>query len=253
MAGAALRHTSAVPKLLLAFASCLVLSACGDASVCPEGETVTMNVRVQTVLPWADPRPVSGAEVCLEGPTPCDCVLADDEGFATLQVPANSEVTVVMSADRTLPNIGQRITTDTDVALAARLTRQTDFGIFLGLVMMNMVDGRGHIGIGFLKAPGGDSSGATVSLLSLDDGSMHNAIYIAGLGPDLTATATDEEGLAFFLNVPPGRYSITSNFFANCAAVESGWPRLRAGQIESVEVVVQAGAITGMSAVNCNR
>lgn len=209
-------------------------------------------MRAQTTLPWNSPRPVVGAEVCVQAPMDCGCVPVDDTGFATLALPPNSEVTTLIQADGYVPNLGLVATGTRDFSLAVRLSRSDEFDFVFNSLGLTMDPAAGNVGVGLLPATGGDASGATMSLTSLADGTTFTPSYFVARVPDASATATDTDGLAFFFNVPPGRYELTSDGLAGCGAVETGLPRRdAAGDLRAIEVEVRAGMICAASAVSC--
>lgn len=209
-------------------------------------------MRAQTTLPWNAPRPVAGAEVCVEAPMDCGCELVGDDGFATLALPPGAEVTTVIRADGYVPNLGLVATGSRDFSLAVRLSRTDEFDFVFTSVGLTMDPAAGHVGVGLLPATGGDASGATMTLTSLGDGTTYAATYFTARVPDVAATVTDTDGLAFFFNVPPGRYELTSDALATCGAVETGLPRMDgAGGLRAIEVEVRAGMISAVSAVQC--
>jgi len=248
-------HASAVKSSLtwVVCASALAL-ACGGGGqpACFDGPTVSLDMRAQTTLPWNAPRPVVGAEICVEAPTDCGCVPVDETGFATLTLPPEAEATTLIRADGYVPNLGLVATGTRDFSLAVRLSRTDEFDFVFTSLGLTMDSTAGHVGVGLLPATDGDASGATMTLTSLADGSTYDPTYFVARVPDASATQTDVDGLGFFFNIPPGRYELSSSALAGCGAVETGLPRLdAAGDLRAIEVEVRAGIISAASAVPC--
>jgi len=135
-----------------------------------------------------------------------------------------------------------------------RLSRTDEFDFVLSTLGLTSDPSAGHVGVGLLPATGGDSSGFTVSLVSLADGTVYDATYLVSRVPDASATTTGTDGLGLFFNIPPGRYELTSDALSGCGAVETGLPRVDgSGALSGIEVEVRAGMISAASAVQCGR
>ena len=233
-----------------------VSSACGGggAPACFDGPTIALDMRAQTTLPWNAPRPVPGAEICIEAPTDCGCQPVDATGYATLDLPTNSEVTTLIQADGYVPNLGLVATGTDDFTLAVRMSPVDEFAFVFSTLGLTNDPTAGHVGGGLLPATGGDASGATMTLTSLADATTYDPTYFVARVPNASATATDTDGLAFFFNLPPGRYELSSSALAGCGAVETGLPRFdTGGALRAIEVEVRAGMISAVSAVQCGR
>ncbi|NOY93471.1 MAG: hypothetical protein GXP55_19990 [Deltaproteobacteria bacterium] len=226
----------------------------GNTPACFEGPSVDLDMRAQTALPWNAPRPVVSAEVCVEAPFDCGCFPVDSNGFATLPLPPDAEVTTVIRADGYVPNLGLVATGTRDFSLAVRLSRTDEFDFVFASLGLTMDASAGHVGVGLLPATGGDASGAIMVLSRLSDGATYDPTYFVARVPAPAATATDADGLALFFNVPPGRYELSSTALTGCGAVETGLPRMDAdGALRAIEVEVRAGMISAVSAVQCGR
>lgn len=222
---------------------------CGGDGRCFDGEAVELEIRAVGVLPFDDPDPIEGAEVCLSKPVECGCATTNESGFARLDVPANDDIQVSISKDMRMTNIVQRTVDTEDLASEVRITRRSDFEA-VGMLVDSPIDpSLGHVGVGLLPPPGGSAAGAQVVLHDSD----REAVYFENLVPRTDRDATDEDGVAFFINVPPGTYEVRSDSLAMCAAVESGLERLADdGSVEAMEVEVRRDAITQASAVQCD-
>lgn len=231
----------------------VMLAGCGGSDQCFDGEAVELEIRAVGVLPFDDPDPIADAEVCLEEPVDCGCATTNESGFARIDVPAESEILVSISKPMLMTNIVQRVVETDDLSSDVRITRRSDFEA-VGMLLDDPIDpSQGHVGIGLLPPPGGSAAGARVTLHDLADGSETEAVYFDNLVPRGDLESTDDDGVAFFINVPPGDYEVRSDSLAQCAAVESGLERRGGdGSISAMEVEVRGDAITQASAVQCD-
>ncbi|MFW5921349.1 MAG: carboxypeptidase-like regulatory domain-containing protein [Polyangiales bacterium] len=231
----------------------LTASGCGGEGRCFDREPVQLEIRAVSVLPFDDPDPIEGAEVCLVEPVECGCATTKESGFARLDVPSESEILVTITKPMLMTNIVQRVAKDEDLSSDVRITRRSDFEA-VGMLIEDPVDpSMGHVGIGLLPPPGGSAAGARVTLHGLDDGSEREAVYFDNLVPKTDRESTDEKGIAFFVNVPPGDYEVRSPSLEQCAAIESGLERrAEDGTLRAMEVEVRRDAITQASAVQCD-
>jgi hypothetical protein len=231
-------------------------SGCGSSGPSPfDGGAVNLEIRAVAAIPLGPGAPpIADAEACLVGPVTGSCVNTDTQGFASLPVPANGEITVIVAKDGSLSNVAHRVTAEADVTLASRMTSDAQFDFLFSFVAPQVRDlSRGHVGIGLFPPMGGNASGAMVELVPLDGGSAVSPIYFTNMMvPDLMLTSTSSNGLAFFLNVQPGRYEVRSTHLAYCV-IESGWPRSETpgGPVRGIELEVRANMITGVSGVQC--
>jgi hypothetical protein len=109
-----------------AASSLLVLvSGCGSGSGSRCGDVPSVNVEVQAVsaIPLGPSAPrIEGAEACVVSPVDCGCSTTNGDGFASLDAPANSEVTFVITKMGRYSNVAHRVIGDVDVSLASRMT-----------------------------------------------------------------------------------------------------------------------------------
>lgn len=254
VSGGVSRRGCAARGLLACVAIVSVVSiGCGGGGDCFDEPAVQFEMRVVSVLPWDDPDPIAGAEVCLDEPVQCPCVETNESGFARLEVPADSEVLLVVRRDTRMDNIVQRVTGSEDVSSDVRMTKVSDFEAVGGIVHEAGLDPtKGHVGIGLLPPAGGSAAGAQVTMQSVDGADAGMPTYFRNLFPS-DGTSTDEDGVAFYVNVPPGDYEVTSDALLQCGAIESGLVRPETdGTVRTVEVQVRPETITQVSAVQCS-
>lgn len=230
----------------------VVAAGCGGDR-CFDKEPVELELRAVGVLPFDDPDPLEGAEVCLSEPVECGCATTNESGFARIDVPSGEEILVTISKDMRMTNIVQRVVATEDISVDVRITRRSDFEAVGDLIMDPIDPSMGHVGIGLLPPSGGSAAGAQVTLHSSDGDAEPQPVYFDNLVPKTDRDSTDDSGLAFFVNVPPGEYEVQSESLPQCAAVESGLERRNEdGSLVAMEVEVRGDAITQASAVQCD-
>ena len=104
-------------------------------------------------------------------------------------------------------------------------------------------DHLGHVVVLTERPPSADLSGESFALIAEDGSSPPPPRY----SEDLEATATDLSGRALFLNVLPGRYTLTSPIIDRCTVV-SGWA---AAGASSTRLAIHPGTVTVLLLSGC--
>jgi hypothetical protein len=235
-----------MPRIIFGLGVLLVfaLAGCGDDDGGSEpGQTVQLDLQVIEFEPGAsvDP-PLEGAEVCEADTSNCDT--SDSEGMVTLDVPANSELELLVNADGYGPTLTPLTTSEDDVdgqvtplltedvltVLAGALGTPyplTDDGLIAVSALVAPVSGQDN-GIGGVTFTP-DSSG---TLYYLDENEIPRT--------DISAT-TEPSGAGGLVEVAPGTLELTLGGTASNCTIASGWP---GSDSTSIRLPVRAGYIT---------
>lgn len=183
--------------------------------------------------------PLGGVEVC-EFDT-ANCVVSDERGFATLQMPVEQDIMVSVRTAGRGPILG------VDVIAADELT----FSSFFPIPESILADAWEPIGFSYppkegtgnvfvsINAPNPTKPGATFELL----GANARAYYIGPAGYDVDLSATSTEGEGRFFELAPGEYEIRVGGTAENCTVWRGW---ESDSPNTVRFPVRAGYITDL-------
>lgn len=210
---------------------------------CDPVSTVQLDLQVIEFEPGAsmDP-PLEGAEVCVADTSNCNT--SDSEGMVMLDVPANSELELLVTAEGYGPTLTPLTTSEDDVdgQVTPLLTDE----------VLTVLAGA----LGTPYPPGGDGLIA-VSVLTEPITAQDNGIAGVTLTPDSSATVyyldeneiprtdigatTEPSGAGGLIEVAPGTWELTLGGTASNCAVVSGWP---GSDSTTVRLPVRAGHIT---------
>ncbi|MGB5701625.1 MAG: hypothetical protein WBM48_02315 [Polyangiales bacterium] len=222
----------------------LALSGCSDSDDGGGGTaTVQLDLQVIEFEPGADTDPpFEGAEVCVADTT--NCGTSDADGMVTLQIPANSELELLVTAEGYGPTLTPQTTTDEDIT-----TQQTPLISDATLTVL-----AGALGTEY---PLGENGLVALSVLTAPITADNNGIAGVTLTPDPAATVyyldeneiprtdisatTEPSGAGGLIEVAPGTYELELGATASNCVVVAGWPGSSAS---SVSLPVRAGFIT---------
>ncbi len=97
------------------------------------------------------------------------------------------------------------LTMDTPMANVLMVTSGT-YGLLYTLARVSQTDGDGTIAVEVVNG----TTGATVVGATVTSTPSYTVKYNSGGFPSMTATATDTDGVAYIMNVPPGSVSVTA-------------------------------------------
>ena len=186
--------------------------------------------------------PLEGAEVCVENTT--NCVTSDAAGMARLEIPANSELALLVTADGFGPTVTPQTTTDQDITTqVAPLLADATVTLLAGVLNTPYPPGaNGLVALSVLTAPITDNNNGIPGVTLTPD--REAAVYYLDENEiprrDLSAT-TAPSGAGGLIEVAPGTWELELGGTASNCVVVAGWP----GSTESsVRLPVRAGFIT---------
>ena len=228
---------------LVAVLSALLLWGCSDSNSGPSDTTVELEHQVIEFEPGASmDLPLEGAEVCVADTS--NCATSDAEGMLTLQIPANAEVALLVTAEGYGPTVTPLTTAEQDISgqLTPLLTDAT-LAVFAGVLGTSFpTEDEGIIALSVLVAPvdAQDNGIAGVTLTPDPSGTMYYLDENEIPRLDISAT-TEPSGAGGLIEVAPGTWELTIGGTANNCVVVSGWP---GSDESSVRLPVRSGFIT---------
>jgi hypothetical protein len=225
---------------LIVMSAWMVASCESDAST---PATVTLELTVVSFEPGEDPVPISGAEVCLLGTD--DCGTTDADGFATVQIPANAESAVTVTADGFNPTISPQVAEGSRLAMR-EVTVLSEALIAVLAAALNTpyppID-TGFVAVTALTdPPQADDNGILGVSYTLTD-PQGQRYYLDENGfPDTDLTATTAPlGAGGFIELAPGVHKVELGGTANNCTLLAAW----AGDSPtSIRVPVEDGFFT---------
>ncbi len=194
--------------------------------------------------------PVQG-ELCFDEPE-CGCVMTNEVGLLRLDAPAQTEILGEIHAPGYVSTVLVHRSTDEGRTASVKVLDRSTLTILGGTVSERIERTRGHLIARIGAAEGADVTGTVFTVTNLDTGETATPIYSTGGIPDRDATATDETGVVYALNLAPGRYELSSPALATCAIYDAGWPRLDAeGIVRALELVIRTDRLTLIDTQRC--
>jgi hypothetical protein len=227
---------------ILTIIAAIAVTGCGESSNenAPAG-TVGFELEVIAFEPGEDDVTVSGAEVCVADTS--NCGTTDADGLVELTLPANSEVTLTVTADGYSPVVSPQLTTDVDSAeIRTALLTESVASLLAGVLGTPYpFEGVGAIAISVLTPPiTANDNGIPGVTCVLDNEATYYLDENGFPSFDLTATARPD-GVCGYVEMAPGEYEVSLGGTAsNCVPV-SAWPGSGA---DSIRVPVRAGSFT---------
>ncbi|MGB5811149.1 MAG: hypothetical protein WBG86_11500 [Polyangiales bacterium] len=217
-----------------------MVMGCGDDAV---PATVTLELQVMSFEPGEDQKAVPGAEVCVLGTDDCD--VGDDDGRVSLQLPANEESAVMITAEGFNPTLSPQVTEDVDltgrqaVVLSESVAQAlstilgidyplTDFGVIAITTLVPPLDD-----------PNNGIPGITYTLV--DGAGQRYYLNENGIPQTELAATTAPLGTGGFIEVTSSVYEISLGGTAsNCTPV-AAWA---GDSASSIRLPVEAGFFT---------
>ena len=222
----------------------LAVAGCSDSDGdSQEPDTVQLDLEVIEFEPGTsvDP-PLEGAEVCVADTG--NCAISDTEGMVTLEIPADSEIELLVTADGYAPTITPQTTTDQDITtqVTPLLTDAVATVLSGALGAPYPPDGTGVVAVSVLTAPIDDQDNGIAGVTLTTSGSETLFYLDENEIPrsDLSAT-TEPSGAGGLIDVPPGTVELTLGGTATNCVIVAGWP---GGDAMSVRLPVRDGYFT---------
>ncbi|MGB8332367.1 MAG: hypothetical protein WCE62_19745 [Polyangiales bacterium] len=218
----------------------VVVLGCGNSE---SDKTVTLDLTVVEFDPGSDEdTPFEGAEVCVADTS--NCATSDADGIVQLEIPANAELELLVTAEGYTPTLTPQTTSDQDITtqLTPLLSDQT--ATLLAGVLNT-------------PYPLGDNGLAAISVLTAPVTASNNGIAGVTLTPDPGATVfyldenefptrdlsatTAPSGAGGLIEVAPGTWELDLGGTASNCVIVAGWP---GSTDSSVRLPVRAGFVT---------
>ncbi len=194
--------------------------------------------------------PVQG-ELCAQVPL-CECVSTDVEGRIRVEVPRETDLLAEIRAPGYLTTLLCHTSGDIDRVVTLRVLDRDLLTIIGGAIGERIDRTAGQLIARAGPAEGADVTGTVFALHNLDTGEDVRVYYTSSGVPSADPTSSDDTGIVFGVNVPPGSYELRSDTFASCGIVDAGWPRYDAeGRLQALAVEVRAGQVTLVDAQRC--
>lgn|GEM_PF-1556905 len=236
-----MRGTNLVNALTLSAVTFVGVVGC-DGSSSSSDEMVTLELRVVSYAPGMENVPVSGAEACVLGTQ--DCVTTGVDGVAMLQIPANSESAVTLTADGFNPTLSTQVAEGEDLTLreTSMLSEAVAGTLALLLGIEYPLQGTGVIALTAVTDPNAADSGVPGVTYTLVDG-QGQSYYLDENGIPLTALSATSapSGAGGFVELSPGTYEIELGGTASNCDLLAAWA---GSSPEQVKVPVEAGFFT---------
>lgn len=195
----------------------------GDA-----GMTVPWTVTVRNLVSGDR---VSMATVCVADVPALPCATTDVEGNATLDVPVDLELQLRTTALRYFPTRTTYVSDTSERSVGVDLPPTTVLSVIGGRVDPE----KGQLAF-LAQDDSNDGVPGVMGMLAPMSGTGPR--YTSGSLPDDELTATSSDGLGVFIDVDPGRVTLTYSG-AECEP-EEGWP----SETGTLETLVEAGTLT---------
>jgi hypothetical protein len=218
-----------------------VLLGCGSGS--KSDKTVTLDLTVVEFEPGSDvDTPFEGAEVCVADTS--NCATSDVDGIAQLEIPANSELALLVTAEGYTPTLTPQTTSDQDIngQLTPLLSDET-VTLLAGVLNTPYPPGdNGIVAISVLTAPvtGSNNGIAGVTITPHPEATVFYLDENEFPTRDLSTT-TAPSGAGGLIEVAPGTWEIELGGTASNCVIVAGWP---GSTDNSVRFPVRAGFIT---------
>jgi hypothetical protein len=170
------------------------------------------------------------AEVCVVDVPQLPCAITDTEGRATLDVPIDLELQLRTTALRYVPTVTTYVSDAEPRSVGVDMPPNSALPLLGGRVDPD----KGQLAFVVQNEAGDGLAGVSATI---DPASGTGPRFTDGSLPDDTLTATTEDGLGLFVNVDPGRVSMTFEG-AECEPNEA-WPSASG----TLEVRVEAGSL----------
>jgi len=219
----------------------LFLLGCSSSS--ESDETVMLDLSVVEFEPGADmDTPFEGAEVCVADTS--ECATSDADGMARLEIPANSELELLVTANGYAPTLTPQTTADQDITTQVTpLLSDATATLLAGVLDTPYPPGNnGLVAVSVLTAPITDNNNGIGGVTLTPDRAAVTYYLDENEFPtrDLSAT-TAPSGAGGLIEVVAGTWELELGGTASNCVVVAGWP----GSTESsVRVPVRAGFIT---------
>lgn len=207
--------------------SVLIVAGCSDdEGGSDEPSTVQLDLEVIEFEPGTsvDP-PLEGAEVCVADTD--NCAISDADGMVTLDIPANSELEILVTADGYAPTITPQTTTDQDITtqVTPMLADAVATVLSGALGTPYPPDGTGVVAVSVLTAPIDDQDNGIAGVTLTPDASGTLFYLDENEIPrtDISAT-TEPSGAGGLIEVSPGTVELTLGGTATNCVIVAGWP-----------------------------
>jgi hypothetical protein len=227
-------------KLFVSLMVSALVFGCASSSGDESRDTVDLTMDVIGFAPGMGDVALEGVEVCVRDTTNCET--SDEDGFVTLTLPANSEVTLTVIQEGYTPTLSPQLTGNEDVdGLRTALLDEQTSRLLAGVLGTPYPLTGGVIAISALEPPlrRDDNGIAGIELTSgertpyyLDEASFPTF--------DIDAT-TEPDGAGGFVELPNGVYEIAVGGSAANCEIASAWPGSTA---DSIRVPAAIGFFT---------
>lgn len=217
----------------VALGDCMLTRDCTTACLgVAQGDPISAEI---TVTDSVTASAVAGAEVCLLNTT--TCATTDAGGFATLDVPALSEVALTVSAAGHLKKLVGIVSGASRVSVRPPVYSVARVAELAAAAGITLDDTKGHVLFG-VYGPGG-----ATAALSPASGTLVLTSAAGIPDPTLTGTVAGTSLSGIFWNVAPGDYDLTySHPATTCsAAIAGNWAGSTPG---AARVTVIAGGLS---------
>jgi hypothetical protein len=208
------------------FISSVLLGAlvfgCGSST---DGEEPTVEFRMDVIgfTPGMGDVPLEGVEVCVLDSDNCDT--SDSDGFVTLTLPANSEVTLSVLKEGYTPTLSPQLTGDQDVdELRTALLDEQTSSLLAGVLGTEYPLVGGVVAISALFEPLRQDDNGIAGITFTSAGSAPYYLNESGFPTyDIEAT-TEPDGAGGFVELDSGVYEVVVGGAASNCEVASAWP-----------------------------
>jgi hypothetical protein len=226
-------------KALIIAAACFAIG-CGDSDSPTAPQTVEFRMEVIAFTPGMADMPLADAEVCILDTTSCETTDAD--GWVTMTLPANSEVTLTVIKEGYSPTLSPQYTAEDDVddIRTAVLDEQT-VNLLAGVLGTPYPLEGGVIAISALTPPlRQDDNGIAGITFAIDEQTPYYLDENGFPSFDIDAT-TEPDGAGGYIEMTEGVYEVTLGGTASNCVVVSAWP---GSNDETIRIPVEEGFVT---------
>ncbi len=220
-----------------------VLAAVGCSDSDDDGTaTVTVSLRVIQFEPGGADTGIPDVEVCVSDLPDCDTT--DEDGFVTLEVPANEELAFEAVGEGFVSTLQPQTTTDQNLSgiVIPMLTVDLFAAFSLVVGVPYPPDGVGVVGISALVAPTSDPDNGIAGITFTTDTNGIPYYLDENEVPSLTLTETTvPSGAGGLLEVAPGEVEVELGGTASNCVLASAWPGANAS---SIRFPIEAGFLT---------
>jgi len=215
----------------------LLCPACEDGA---SDDTVTLMLTVNTFAPGETAEPIPDAEVCVADTE--DCATTDGEGLAALDLPAETELEITVTAEGYNPTLlaeytGEEFATEQTTVM---ITEAVAAALAALLGIDYPLEDAGVVSV-TMTLPAPDEGGVPGTTLAMIDGDQDPYYVTEGGVPTYELQGTSPFGAGGFVDLPPGAIEIGIAGAARDCLANSAWP---ADSDDNVRIPVRAGFIT---------